>query len=100
MGWDGHTAFSDFVPCSRDRCGLYQNLDVSWTNLTLVWFSCKGCSRRGIEFEPQGSPRSLWEVGFFKGHPVVLQPPYTWGLGDIWERRCKGDVLIGASGWW
>lgn len=26
-------------PWSRDRCGLYQNLDVSWTNLTLLWLS-------------------------------------------------------------
>lgn len=42
-GW-GQAGFS---PWSRDRCGLYQNLDVSWTNLTLLWLSCSGGSRTG-----------------------------------------------------
>lgn len=42
---------------------------------------------------------SLWKLRFFKGYSTLLDP-YTWGLGDIWERRCKGDILIGASGWW
>lgn len=46
-----------FSPWSRDRCGLYQNLDVSWTNLTLLWLSCVGGSRteRG-EFRSQNYP--------------------------------------------
>lgn len=43
----GTLPFSGFIPWSRDRCGLYQNLDVSWTNLALLWFSCKGCSSGG-----------------------------------------------------
>lgn len=43
----GGIGASCFLPWSRDRCGLYQNLDVSWTNLTLLWFSCVGGSRTG-----------------------------------------------------
>lgn len=41
--------FGSCIPWSRDKWGLYQNFDVSWTNLTLTGFSCWRSERSKAE---------------------------------------------------
>lgn len=84
-------------PWSRDRCGLYQNLEVSCTNLTLLWLSCIEDSKTGREQALLGSSPKSSHVSF----SMFSQSLCTWELrGVLRKQRREGHVVTGASAQW
>lgn len=73
------------LPCSLEMSGLYQNLDVSWTNLTLSLLSGLPSARNNKKCHRK------------KGTDKGVRHPRTTENNEFRPQRFKGETLIKGS---